>query len=384
MARLTFTRDYRGLAPDDVAWAALVGLFDSFWGEDARSLPSYPLVLDGVSARWKDADGVDHRAEHLDELGEAYKRHETTSLTFSGQLEGTSQVSFRFHPAAREAFVNASAQDLKSAEHVVAAVRAIFPISRRYVFVSYATADLRLAEFVAGLLERRLGSEVKVFVAHRDIGPGRDPRRTMLEENLLQATALVALCSFESKLSGWVWWETSSVWTRNRLVVPLFVDVGPTEFGGPLPLVLQGRQLFEIVELEEALRIVSQYVSPETGVVPLTDDELRTLHELKADQDVTAKKRDPVRDQRFKDLLDLILELKDASFDAMGRGDRFSAEMANAQYKMRTLLGQLSDETFPPRVTEYSNANQAGSVTGIWQTVYEEVERLLASPHRAS
>ena len=218
-----------------------------------------------------------------------------------------------------------------------------------------------------------------MFVAKRDIGPGRDPMKTMLEDQLLQASALVALCSYASRGSGWLWWEASSVWTRRELVVPLFVDIDAKEFNGPMTLVLQGRRLFEPDQLLESLTTLLKHFSINDNKVELSRDEMAQLEQFQSLYAARERKRDPSREARFKDLLSLVLELKDAAFAADDRADRWSSEMANAEFKMGTLLRQLTGESFPHIVEEYSNASAAAQVMRGWQEVYAAVEATMTA-----
>jgi hypothetical protein len=245
------------------------------------------------------------------------------------------------------------------------------------VFVSYATADFELALFLAGLVERRLKSPATVFVAKRDIRPGRDPRKAMLEEQLLKASALLALCSPDSRQSGWLWWEASSVWTREQLVVPLFVGIRANEFDGPMNLVLQGRSLFDPGDLSEALQAVAKHVSSPGTVTPLTRGELEQLQAFERAYQARQRRRGPIREQRLKELLDLVLDLKDAAFEAHDRGDRWSSKMANTEARMDTVLRQLVDEGFPPQVAEYARASHPIQVMNMWQQVHAMIQKVL-------
>ncbi|MHB8483880.1 MAG: TIR domain-containing protein [Nitrospiria bacterium] len=110
---------------------------------------------------------------------------------------------------------------------------------------------------------------------------GDDPQKTMLERNLRNAEAIIALCSKDSKSSGWLWWETSSVWTRNKFVMPLFVDVSANEFGAPLAALVQGKSLFDIRELEEAIQKLRSTLGRQSHAEGLTKAELAKLSEFR-------------------------------------------------------------------------------------------------------
>jgi hypothetical protein len=378
MPQSTINDHYSGMVEEDLSVDQLARLFDAIWGVEARSLPFFPVVIGGVTARWTDGEGTVHKADLLDQVLEAFAARETALIEFEGRLEGKPQARFVYRPASREGAITASASELEPLQRAIDAVKAAFPLVPRFLFISYATVDLDVATFVAELLEARVPPSVSVFVAKRDIAPGRDPRKTMLEEQLLRAEALVALCSFDSKQAGWLWWEASSVWTRGKLVAPLFLDLGAGEFDGPLTLVCQGRDLFEPHELAEALTQVVTTVGGESPVV-LTDDELARLMELAAEYAIKKQKRDPVREQRLKEMLQVVLDLKDAAFAAYDHGLNWNSGMANGQAKMRTLLKQLAEEAFPPEVNQYATASPAITMS-LWQTVYSAVDFLLTRP----
>ncbi len=149
------------------------------------------------------------------------------------------------------------------------------------IFVSYHSDELIYASFIARLFDRRYTGKIKVFVAKRDIPSGADPSKTMLVENLLHADAVIPICSKKSALSGWVWWESASVWTRGKSVHPLFLGIDAREFGDPMKLLCQGRNYFEISELEEVLVETARNCGIAPSGEPLTADEIRELKALK-------------------------------------------------------------------------------------------------------
>jgi hypothetical protein len=105
----------------------------------------------------------------------------------------------------------------------------------------------------------------------------------MLEDQLLRAEALVAMCSRRSKGSPWLWWESAAVWARAGLVVPLFVDVEPGSFGGPLTLVCQGRRFQDPADLFSAVRSIVEKVSPGRECPELTPAEVAELAALRTE-----------------------------------------------------------------------------------------------------
>jgi DNA-binding MarR family transcriptional regulator len=101
--------------------------------------------------------------------------------------------------------------------------------------------------------------------------------RVMLEENLLQADALIALCSKLSRTSPWLWWESGSVWARGKLVVPLFIDVTPAEFGGPIQIVRQGRAASDHGEVNSLIETVVRQFQDNAPVAALSEAEQASL-----------------------------------------------------------------------------------------------------------
>ncbi len=282
MAKTTIRRSYRGRAREHVNWKALLQIFDTIWGEETRSLPKWPQVIGAIDASWRDASNTEYKADSLDEVGQAYEQYKTSFISFSGSLGQEPRCDFKYWPAKAEASIYVQASDLKTAEQIITAVRQEFPLVARYVFISYDTAEFELATYMEKVLEKRLVPGVSVFVAKHDIEPGANPLKVMLREQLLHAEALVALCSAKSKASPWLWWESSAVWARRELVVPLFVDLSPSEFNGPITLVCQGRCFFEVADMNSTLRAVIGKVCPGHPCEELTPEEVTELKRLRS------------------------------------------------------------------------------------------------------
>lgn len=282
MAKSTITLNYSGRAEQPVEWEALLRIFDTIWGPEARSLPKYPKVIGAVHASWQDASRVEHEAESLDEVGQAYRQYETALLiSFRGYLDSGTRCFFKYWPPKADASIEVRVGDQTTAEQYIAAVRKEFPLIAKYVFISYDTSEVELAAYVKTILEKRLVPGVSVFVAKRDITPGTNPLKVILEDQLLHAEALVALCSQRSKTSTWLSWESSAVWARGGLVVPLFINISPNEFNGPITLVCQGRDVFEVADLNSALFALVSKVCPGRQCEELTADEIKELNMLK-------------------------------------------------------------------------------------------------------
>ncbi|HVA91433.1 MAG TPA: toll/interleukin-1 receptor domain-containing protein [Chloroflexota bacterium] len=158
----------------------------------------------------------------------------------------------------------------------------VWQMKQPRIFISYDTRELELADYVRASLRRRLPEGATVFVAKRDIGPGDHPGKVMLEQQLLEADALVALCSSRSKTSHWLWWEAAAVWARGKPVFPLFINVGAEEFGPPLTLVCQGRPMFVAEGLIEVLNGCLRAVGADGSGVSLSEDEKAALMRLRS------------------------------------------------------------------------------------------------------
>lgn len=281
MAKLKVSRKYAGRASGPISSFALSRIFDSIFGNEARSLPKYPNYIGSITAAWNDSIGNKHEADYFDEVLQAYEKDEASFISFQGWGEGIPFSSFLYIPKKAEAHIDVEAEDEATAERIIGVVKGEFPLAARYVFISYDTEELAIADYLKKVLERRVGRDVSVFVAKRDIKPGANPLKTMLEENLLQAEALLALCSSRSKSSPWLWWESSAVWAKGGLVIPLFVDLSPNEFDGPLTLVCQGRYFFNKEDMNAALRAIVDIVSPGLRFVETTSDEIAELEKLR-------------------------------------------------------------------------------------------------------
>ena len=152
----------------------------------------------------------------------------------------------------------------------------------KYVFISYEKLEYDLAVYIANILQERLVEGISVFIAKRDIKHGDNPLKVMLEEQLLQAEALVALCSERSKSSPWICWESATVWARGGLVVPLFIKISPNEFNGPITLICQGGDFFEVINLNSTLQAITNKVCPDHPCKDLTSEEIKKLEQLKS------------------------------------------------------------------------------------------------------
>jgi hypothetical protein len=156
----------------------------------------------------------------------------------------------------------------------------LFPLPIGSVFISYETSELCLADFLKKMLEKRLGPGVPIFIAKRDIKAGDDPTQKMIKENLLRANVIVSICTQFSKTSPWLWWETATGWARDQLVIPLFAGISPSEFNGPISVLLQGKQFFDQAELMDAFDEIGRRMVPSIILSGLDADEIREYDKL--------------------------------------------------------------------------------------------------------
>jgi hypothetical protein len=280
MAQTTVTRKYKGKAQGHVNWDAILRIFDALYGEKARSLPKYPAVIGAVHGKWIDSDNAQHEAASLEEIKDAYNKYKTASIIFSGSIDKRHYSFFQYWPSKAEAFVEVQAPDNTTADQLIGSVSKEFPYRERYVFISYDTSEYAMAAFIANVVQKRMVHGINVFVAKRDIPAGENPLKIMLEEQLLHAEALLALCSRQSKSSPWLWWESSAVWAKGGLVIPLFVDLSPNEFDGPITLVCQGLSFFDVTELNSALKSLIKKLCPGQKYEQLTKQEIAELQKF--------------------------------------------------------------------------------------------------------
>jgi hypothetical protein len=153
-------------------------------------------------------------------------------------------------------------------------------MNKPLVFISYGSDELDLADFVKEVLLRVSENKIEVFVAKRDISSGADPLKTMLNEKLKKADAIIPICSYKSKETPWLWWESASVWATDGKVHPLFTNISPNEFGGPLILVVQGKEFFTKQEFFETLETLCINLNILPTQLDFTKEEVGKYSEL--------------------------------------------------------------------------------------------------------
>jgi hypothetical protein len=141
------------------------------------------------------------------------------------------------------------------------------------VFISYASDEVELADFLKHVLLRISTGNLEVFVAKRDISSGDNPLKVMLDEKLKLADAIIPICSRKAKNTSWVWWESASVWAKTGKIYPLFTNISAGEFGGPLILVVQGKDYFIKDEFHGTLKIVCEKLHVTIEKPDLTEEE---------------------------------------------------------------------------------------------------------------
>ncbi len=148
------------------------------------------------------------------------------------------------------------------------------------VFISYASDELDLADFVKKVLLRVSDYKIEVFVAKRDISSGADPLKTMLNEKLKNADAIIPICSYKSKETPWLWWESASVWATTGKVHPLFTNISANVFGGPLILVVQGKEFFTQQEFFQTVEMLCNNLRILPTQLDFTEEEAAKYAEL--------------------------------------------------------------------------------------------------------
>jgi len=271
----------QGKTDAPLEWLALESFFDVCFGSDKRDLPCYPKAIGHIWVKWRESNRAEHEAESLEELRKAYQRGVTYQVEFASLLPSPREnLSFIYKPGLGDATLTITTSSEEFSNNIVSRFTQLFPLPIGCVFISYDTRELRLAEFLKALLESRLGLNIPVFVAKRDIRVGDDPNRKMISDSLLRANVIVSICTPKSMTSPWLLWETATVWARGQLVIPLFAGIRPENFGGPIAVLVQGRQLFNRRELMDAIREIGQRMVPSLVMSDLTYDETKEFDTL--------------------------------------------------------------------------------------------------------
>jgi len=169
---------------------------------------------------------------------------------------------------------------MSSMEKMVEALRKV-DFEKPIVFISYAGDELALADFVRDILLRWAENKVEAFVAKRDIPPGDNPLKVMMEGKLKHAKAIIPVCSIKSKISSWVWWESAAVWSQGHKIYPLFTNISANDFGAPLTLVCQGKEYFTKNEFTDTLVVVCRELAIDFKDGDFTEEEIAQYDKLR-------------------------------------------------------------------------------------------------------
>jgi hypothetical protein len=160
--------------------------------------------------------------------------------------------------------------------------------------------------------------------------------------------------------------------------VPLFVDIDPNLFGGPLVLLSQGRRMFDAAELDEALRTAIGVANPEALGHDFSEREIAALRALEDEYRRRPRINSALRRELLERLLKLILASKDAAQRARKDGALVTTELINLSWEERTVMKQLGEDDLPVELRNWRGQGQdAGWVMSRWQHAYDEVERML-------
>ncbi|TVM03366.1 MAG: hypothetical protein CV087_05730 [Candidatus Brocadia sp. WS118] len=296
------TIEYQGFSKAILTPDQILGVFDALWGKSNRVLPRYPKVIGGVSAFWRGEDGASRHVSNIDQLLKAYTEKLTYDIHIQGSVNGSPRCNFSYIPAKRLGYINVMAPTRETAEQFLKFVKDMCPEQEKpIVFISYATSEVPLAEFVRRILIRWTESRIDAFVAKRDIPSGDNPLKIMLEEKLKNARAVIPICSAKSKLSTWLWWEAAAVWAGGYKIHPLFTNISPKDFGAPLTLVSQGREYFIKEEFVDTLKMIGedlgvQLVTTEFSAEEMAEFQVLTEKYSKSKKDIDFRELRMARD----------------------------------------------------------------------------------------
>lgn len=271
---------YSGFSENIISSDQILSLFDKLWGEFSRELPTYPKVIGGIHASWRDEDGHIHTVSHLNELIDAYQKKLTYDIHIRGGINNNPKCDLIYVPIHKHVTFQVTASTPEIAAQYVRHVTEMFPMQRKpIIFISYATDELALADFIKAVLNRWTENKVEVFIAKRDIKSSDDPLNVM-EEKMKTAHSIIPICSKKAKNNSWVWWETATVWGAGHRVHPLFTNISPSEFGAPLTLFVQGEEYFNKDEFVDTLKTVCKQLQVNVDTADLNSEELNEYKKL--------------------------------------------------------------------------------------------------------
>src|SRR5258708_6114727 len=168
MADIEYTRWYKAKAKNPITWNNLLEIFDFIWSKDMRRLPHYPETIGTVHASWDDAKGAHHNLKTLDELEKPYISEKTAKIVI-GSSSTNFECQLHYEPNTPSILLFVKSESEEFAEKIVQKVKHFFPIIDKFLFISYDTKDIKLAEVLTEIIEKRFSSDIKVFLAKRDI-----------------------------------------------------------------------------------------------------------------------------------------------------------------------------------------------------------------------
>ncbi len=273
---------YGGFSKEPLSKEQLVRLFDMLWGEGAREFPKYPQVIGGISAFWRSKDGIKHNVSNISELLKAYEDKITYDIHIEGKIDSNPRCLLAYIPARGEVGFQVTAQTEEIADKYIGYVKEMFPNKETpIIFISYANEELALADFIRNIISQWTEGKVEIFVAKRDIPVGDHPLKTMMEDKIKNAQAIIPICSIKSRSSPWLWWEAAAVWAKDKKVYPLFTNISASDFGAPLTLVSQGKDYFTNQEFIDTLLTIFREVGIDAKTSDFTAEELSAYEKLR-------------------------------------------------------------------------------------------------------
>jgi hypothetical protein len=286
MAQVWVSKVFSGSSAEPIVWDKLLTVFDSIYGEDTRELRSYPHTYHHVNAAWIDKKGNEHPSSSLEELREAYEKHLTYEVRFSGWRQDGRPCKFSYFPGwsppTAEAFIQFTENTIKP---VVDILNEVFPIQRQIIFLSWSGARAKaVAKCIAPIIQSRLPAGVRVFFSETDIFTGDNPLKTMLDDNLLPAIVQVPILTEVSYTRPWLVWETAAAWALQKHVIPLFVNVTAHKVGAPITSLKQGVRIDKDGDLDRLIVSIVEKVGGDTPT-SLSVEEVQEITDAVSTED---------------------------------------------------------------------------------------------------
>lgn len=222
------------------------------------------------------------------------------------------------------------------------------------VFISYAMADRRFAEQVCEHLE---GEQLRCWIAPRDMVPGEDWSRTLVEA-IDSVSVLVVVLSPQTSGSRHVPREVEQADRNGRLIIPIFAE--DCELHGQLAYYLDGLHAIRERATQDALSDLALAVQSAIARIRAGAGQPLTRNKALDDEDYVALARAICRN--IRDQISGLATLEDARTieePVHGKEVKFidlacnrAARSAIAQWESRhaasvSLMGEDLDETFP-------------------------------------